>query len=476
MATKSPTTATEPPPSSSAGTPPPPLPPPPLHQPQPAKPDAPPSEPKLSATPDANVILVPSHSRWFSWDSIHQCEVRHLPEFFDSSSKSPRVYKYYRNSIIKYFRYNPNRKITFTDVRKTLVGDVGSIRRVFEFLEAWGLINYHPSSSFSKPFKWDDEDTKVDSAEPPPPPVRETAKRVCSGCKALCTIACFVCDKYDLTLCARCYVRGNYRVGVSSSDFKRVEISEETKTEWTEKETLNLVEAISHYGDDWKRVSHQVVGRTEKECVAHFLKLPFGEQFLGSAVSDDGCELKQHADESETVASAESNKRMRLTPLADASNPIMAQAAFLSALAGPEVAQAAAQAALTTLSDVYKSTRINYRSLPKNTLQQDAGVASNGGNNSDSLQGARLNASLQLEKDESDVEKAISEIIEVQMKNIQDKLVHFEDLDLLMEKERQQLEQTKNMFFLDQLTLLFQKPSAPKTGEYPQGNHVKTTT
>lgn len=112
---------------------------------------------------------------------------------------------------------------------------------------------------------------------------------------------------------------------MSSSDFKRVEISEETKTEWTEKETLNLVEAISHYGDDWKRVSHQVVGRTEKECVAHFLKLPFGEQFLGSAVSDDGCELKQHADESETVASAESNKRMRLTPLADASNPIMAQ-------------------------------------------------------------------------------------------------------------------------------------------------------
>lgn len=54
------------PPSSSAGTPPPPLPPP-LHQPQPAKPDAPPSEPKPSATPDANVILVPSHSRWFSW-------------------------------------------------------------------------------------------------------------------------------------------------------------------------------------------------------------------------------------------------------------------------------------------------------------------------------------------------------------------------------------------------------------------------
>ncbi|KAJ1427430.1 Winged helix-like DNA-binding domain superfamily [Sesbania bispinosa] len=453
-----------------------------LKQPPPVKPEAPLPEPKVSA--DANVVPVPSHSRWFSWDSIHQCEVRHLPEFFDSSSsKNPRVYKYYRNSIVKYFRYNPNRKITFTDVRKTLVGDVGSIRRVFDFLEAWGLINYHSSTSFSKPFKWDDKETKPDSASESSAPIRETAKRVCSGCKALCTIACFACDKYDLTLCARCYVRGNYRVGVSSSDFRRVEISEETKTEWNDKETMSLLDAITHFGDDWKRVSQHVVGRTEKECVTHFLKLPFGDQFLHyqqhSALTDDSCnQVKEKAAdaecESETVGSAESSKRMRLTPLADASNPIMAQAAFLSALAGSEVAQAAAQAALTTLSDVYKATRINYRSLPRNTLQQDAGVASNGDNTSDSFQRSLLHANTQLEKEESDVEKAISEIIDVQMKNILDKLVHFEDSDLLMEKESQQLEQMKNMFFLDQLTLLFHKSSAPKTGECPEGNHVKT--
>ncbi|KAG4991587.1 hypothetical protein JHK87_025044 [Glycine soja] len=114
----------------------------------------------------------------------------------------------------------------------------------------------------------------------------------------------------------------------------------------------------------------------------------------------------------------------------------MFEAAFLSALAGLEVAQAAAQAALTTLSEVYKATKINYRAFPRNTLLQD------------SFQGSRLHANIQLEKEELDVEKAISEIIEVQMKNIQDKLVHFEDLDLLMEKEGQQMEQMKNMAYL----------------------------
>ncbi|GAU51430.1 hypothetical protein TSUD_309310 [Trifolium subterraneum] len=283
-----------------------------------------------------------------------------------------------------------------------------------------------------------------------------------------------------MTLCARCFVRGNYRIGMSNTEFKRVEISEETKTEWTEKETLNLLEAITNFGDDWKRVSHHVVGRTEKECVARFLKLPFGDQFLhyqqseSASLTDEGShQLKPPADaecESETVDSDKSSKKMRLTPLADASNPIMAQAAFLSALAGTEVTHAAAQAALTTLTDVYKSTRTNYRPFQKNALQQDAGVASNGSNASDSIQGSLLRANLQREKEESDAEKAISEIIEVQMKTIQDKLIKFEDLDLLMEKESQQLEQVKSLFFLDQLNLLFRKTSAPTTAE---GNHVK---
>lgn len=131
---------------------------------------------------------------------------------------------------------------------------------------------------------------------------------------------------------------------MNSSDFRRVEISEETKTDWNEKETTNLLEAITHYSDDWKRVSQHVPGRTEKECVAHFLKLPFANQFQHyqqhPAVNgtDDSCNpLKRvtNADaesELDTVASAEPNKRMRLTPLADASNPIMAQVLSCSLL------------------------------------------------------------------------------------------------------------------------------------------------
>ncbi|KAH1065887.1 hypothetical protein J1N35_030874 [Gossypium stocksii] len=406
---------------------------------------------------DADVVHVPSYSRWFSWDKIDSCESRFLPEFFDgrSASKGPSLYIYYRNSIIKLFRENPSRKITFTDVRKTLVGDVGSIRRVFDFLDHWGLINYSASSALSKPSK--DTGSNIKSSDSPsvesPSSAAPTSKhssnsrRICGACKSLCTIACFVCDKYDSTLCARCYVRGNFRVGLSNADFRRVEITDEAKADWSEKETLLLLEAIMHYGDDWKKVAQHVGGRTDKDCVAHFVKLPFGEEYRGHPSSND--------DES----GFETNKRMCLTPLADTSNPIMAQAAFLSALAGVEIAEAAAQAAVSVLSQVddISASRVGSGSLERNS-KRESEISSNGDTNQNALErAAYADANSLLDKEEQDIERAITGITEVQMKDMQDKFLRFEEMDLQTEKERQQLESMKNLLFIDQLNLSFRR-------------------
>lgn len=134
----------------------------------------------------------------------------------------------------------------------------------------------------------------------------------------------------DLILCARCFVRGNYQLGLNSGDFKRVDISEETKTNWTEKETLHLLEAILQFGNDWKKVAEHVGGRSEKECVARFIKLPFREQFMGASDIDEVDKYyhkkdQLNAERVEISAISSPAKRRCLTPLADASNPIMAQ-------------------------------------------------------------------------------------------------------------------------------------------------------
>lgn len=49
------------------------------------------------------------------------------------------------------------------------------------------------------------------------------------------------------------------------------------------------------------------------------------------------------------------------------------------------------------------------------------------------------------------------------MEEFQKKMMHFEEFDLEVEKESQQLEQLKNLLFADQLALLFHKNAGSKS-------------
>lgn len=90
-------------------------------------------------------IIQPSYSRWFDMNNVHpQNEVKALPEFFNgrNRSKTPQVYKDYRNFMINTYRLNPREYLTVTACRRNLAGDVCAIMRVHALLEQWGLINY----------------------------------------------------------------------------------------------------------------------------------------------------------------------------------------------------------------------------------------------------------------------------------------------------------------------------------------------
>uniref|UniRef100_A0A8C5J7R5 SWI/SNF related, matrix associated, actin dependent regulator of chromatin subfamily c member 1 n=1 Tax=Junco hyemalis TaxID=40217 RepID=A0A8C5J7R5_JUNHY len=76
--------------------------------------------------------------------SIHVIERRALPEFFNgkNKSKTPEIYLAYRNFMIDTYRLNPQEYLTSTACRRNLTGDVCAVMRVHAFLEQWGLINY----------------------------------------------------------------------------------------------------------------------------------------------------------------------------------------------------------------------------------------------------------------------------------------------------------------------------------------------
>ena len=89
-------------------------------------------------------VIIPSYSAWFDMSKIHPVERRALPEFFNSRnrSKTPAIYKDYRDFMINTYRLRPTEYLTVTACRRNLAGDVCAIMRVHAFLEQWGLINY----------------------------------------------------------------------------------------------------------------------------------------------------------------------------------------------------------------------------------------------------------------------------------------------------------------------------------------------
>ncbi|KAI9816185.1 MAG: hypothetical protein M1827_001786 [Pycnora praestabilis] len=108
-----------------------------------------------------HAIILPSYSSWFDMHMIHSLEKKALPEFFNSRnrSKTPAVYKDYRDFMVNTYRLNPSEYLTVTACRRNLAGDVCAIMRVHAFLEQWGLINYQ--------YDQIDPDTRPSSIGPP---------------------------------------------------------------------------------------------------------------------------------------------------------------------------------------------------------------------------------------------------------------------------------------------------------------------
>jgi hypothetical protein len=89
-------------------------------------------------------IVLPSYAAWYDMNTIHPLEKKNLPEFFNgrNRSKTPAVYKDYRDFMINSYRLNPAEYLSATACRRNLAGDVCAIIRVHSLLEHWGLINY----------------------------------------------------------------------------------------------------------------------------------------------------------------------------------------------------------------------------------------------------------------------------------------------------------------------------------------------
>ncbi|XP_068154270.1 SWI/SNF complex subunit SMARCC2 isoform X2 [Drosophila tropicalis] len=309
-----------------------------------------------NVTEQTHHIIVPSYSAWFDYNSIHVIEKRAMPEFFNSKNKSktPEIYMAYRNFMIDTYRLNPTEYLTSTACRRNLAGDVCAIMRVHAFLEQWGLINYQidadlrptpmgppPTSHFHilsdtpsglqaiNPQKTQQPSAAKTLLDLDKKPLgKEGAGTLEIGDKAIKT------EALENGAASGGLASGVSQFGLKLDQYAKKPAAMRNRTaasmarEWTDQETLLLLEGLEMHKDDWNKVCEHVGSRTQDECILHFLRLPIEDPYLeddGGFLGPLGCQP---------------------IPFSKSGNPIMSTVAFLASVVDPRVAAAAAKAAM----------------------------------------------------------------------------------------------------------------------------------
>lgn len=292
-----------------------------------------------------DVHVVPVHAGWFSWKEIHYIEKQTLTSFFDGKSeiRTPEMYLKIRNYIVSKFHRHPQNQLGLKDLDDIPISDSKAKQEVMEFLEHWGLINFHPllpenadvsnsgtrvddtskASLIDKLYKFEKvqprplftakiieasvpdvtpkvipESSTVDELAGlvgPVGPVGPSVEYHCNSCSADCSRNRYHCQKQaDFDLCTECYKNEKFDSNMAPSDFILMEPAEvpgASSGSWTDQETLLLLEALELFPDNWNEVAEHVATKTKSQCILHFVQMPIEDSFFEDDV--DGSSNKE---------------------------------------------------------------------------------------------------------------------------------------------------------------------------------------
>ncbi|KAL6637740.1 hypothetical protein ACP70R_025312 [Stipagrostis hirtigluma subsp. patula] len=278
----------------------------------------------------AGVHVVPTFAGWFSWKEIHPVEKQTLPSFFNGKSekRTPDIYLGIRNSIMMKFHANPQLQLDSKDLAELSIGEVDARQEVLEFLDHWGLINFHPfppagqednkteesqnnsqdeekASLIEKLFKFESVQSyiiplpkKGDAEAPAPLPslfpdpalvedvvaaAEPSVEYHCNSCSVDCSRKRYHCrTQADFDLCCDCYNEGKFDTGMEKTDFilmDSAEVSGASGTSWTDEETLLLLEGLEIFGGKWAEIAEHVATKTKAQCMLHFLQMQIEDRF-----------------------------------------------------------------------------------------------------------------------------------------------------------------------------------------------------
>jgi SWI/SNF related-matrix-associated actin-dependent regulator of chromatin subfamily C len=504
------------------------------------------SEDNGTVIEQTNYIVIPSYASWFDYNAINVIEKKGVPEFFSglNKSKTPEVYMYIRNFMIDCYRLNPMEYLSATSCRRNLSGDVCAILRVHAFLEQWGLINWQvdplnipapvgpPSTSHFMVLADTPAGITLTNPFPPAYQVHEKKpKTEINDSSENSEKATKENEKANNENGEKMKEEGSVgengnekstgqkvpEIGLRTDLYAKQMASLRAKgavpgREWTDQETLLLLEGLEMFNDDWNKVSEHVGTRTQDECILWFLQLPLQDPYLEDDKYGGGGALGPLA--------------YQPIPFSQSGNPVMSTVAFLAAAVDPKVAASAAKAALEEYDKMkgeipqylinaharnietyakehngeinaeiglpdYSQFENNQQDeamdttttaekdgiSDENKLREKDGEIIGPENQTNELSNkvseviqkaaaAALSAAAVKAKhlatmEEKRMRGLVAQLVETQMKKLEHKLKYFEELESMMEKEREALEYQRQQlilerqaFHLDQLRYL----------------------
>ncbi|KQJ83169.1 hypothetical protein BRADI_5g13510v3 [Brachypodium distachyon] len=522
--------------------------------------EAPPSRPKRE------LYTIPASSSWFRWDDIHETERSALPEFFGgpggnsygTASRNPRIYREYRDYIINKYREDPARRLTFTEVRKALVGDATLLRKLFGFLDSSGLINFSATSPrpvAQQPGLDAVLEAPVGLQVTPRPQVSYSVEErfgggtgenvfrlpplssyvdvfgewapgkgpICAFCGVECKDGKVETLEDGFKVCSTCCKTNsdNEEANKCAGD-KKESADNHASSAWTDAETLLLLEGVLKHGDDWDLITQHVRTKNKLECIARLIQLPFGEHMLGAIngksdsrfqtsqttdgktnhyiVKDtssqsnemvDGMQIDGEQDGADKLVEEQPSKRQRLSSSIDVTGSLMEQLALLTTATSLDVVAAAAAASIKALGSenpqaknafhlsekeyqgkTFSSNHIHEsecnvgdqegemhgQTVPDKKLQKKyistayqvrAAVGT-------AVGVAAARAKMLVDQEEREIELLLASIIETQLRKIQYKIKHFEELELIMDQEYNTIQQIKESLINEWLKVLEQ--------------------
>ncbi len=258
---------------------------------------------------------------------------------------SEDVYRELRDRILDAYASDPSKFLSVRNAREaTGFGEIAVLVRVWSFLDYWGIINYYadPVSAprFSKKLidypmggRWAGDTKGV--------------VITCCSCRKPCAFVAYalksdaapLIPKDQLALakfCATCFNTNSYPPFFSRASFEPqdVLIPGTVNPEWTEEETMRLIEGIERFGLDWAAIASLICGgKTPAQCLLHFCQLPTQNSPVESRIN--------------TVKSSVSPKP---NPFRDTSNAALSLLTILATTVPTDVGIAAA--ALVKTEDV----------------------------------------------------------------------------------------------------------------------------